>query len=553
MNIDIQGKRIVLTGRFEGIGRKEAAARLEALGAECVSSVTKSTDIVFAGAHAESELARAQALGITIFGEAELLSLLGMATAAGSGAPQATPEGAPPPRILSNAPHRSPLTAVALSPDGRHLATGDGGTGSHGAIAIWELATGRVVNVLEGIEEGVGAPDSAGCLQWSPAGDRIGFNLRTNDTSWADPFAPRRGEDLMTGLAETWDTPPAWCFAPDGSRLFVSCWVDGVSGLPGAITTPAADYSKAKAAATPMVPTPAVPEGLTPWGRCRWRSDGLVVGYNGNAQAYAIDSETRQLRWYQAVEVRALSPDGGVLVTDEACIQFIDGATGGKAALEGEPPARAYVFSQDGRLLAALGEAVRIFSGPEKLATLPVEPYLPGYGEVPDVETLAFSPGGLRVALLTSPNRLEVWAVDGSPERLLAVEGGPWEGVVFGADETLVAAGKEGLTFVDAASGAIRIAHDLYVSPETKRLKLPRRQAWAFPLDEEDWGYVVGGRIVVAPKDPSLRVQATVDGRHAMSLAEAGIPIYPSFEDAAAHAPEVLGEELLSRFGTKRA
>lgn len=66
--------------------------------------------------------------------------------------------------------HRSKITALALSPSGTHLATGDWGHGESGTAQVWEVATGRCVNVLEWIDGGVGWTSRYG--PGPPSGDR---------------------------------------------------------------------------------------------------------------------------------------------------------------------------------------------------------------------------------------------------------------------------------------------------------------------------------------------------------------------------------------------
>ncbi|MSO70687.1 MAG: NAD-dependent DNA ligase LigA [Alphaproteobacteria bacterium] len=67
----IAGKTIVFTGTLTGMGRSEAKARAEALGAKVASSVSKATDLVVAGPGAGSKRKAAEALGVAVIDEDE--------------------------------------------------------------------------------------------------------------------------------------------------------------------------------------------------------------------------------------------------------------------------------------------------------------------------------------------------------------------------------------------------------------------------------------------------------------------------------------------------
>jgi len=74
--LPLEGKTVVLTGSLFQLGRSEAKAALQALGAKVTGSVSKKTDILFAGEAAGSKLAKAQDLGIEIRSEQDLLDML---------------------------------------------------------------------------------------------------------------------------------------------------------------------------------------------------------------------------------------------------------------------------------------------------------------------------------------------------------------------------------------------------------------------------------------------------------------------------------------------
>ncbi len=72
----LSGKAVVLTGKLESMTRAEAKARIQRAGGRVVSSVSKKTDLVVAGAEAGSKLKKAQELGIDIIDEDEFKKAL---------------------------------------------------------------------------------------------------------------------------------------------------------------------------------------------------------------------------------------------------------------------------------------------------------------------------------------------------------------------------------------------------------------------------------------------------------------------------------------------
>ena len=73
----LAGKVFVLTGTLPILTREDAKARIEGAGGKVTGSVSKKTDYVVAGEEAGSKLDKAQALGVAVIGERELLDMIG--------------------------------------------------------------------------------------------------------------------------------------------------------------------------------------------------------------------------------------------------------------------------------------------------------------------------------------------------------------------------------------------------------------------------------------------------------------------------------------------
>jgi NAD-dependent DNA ligase len=77
MAISVKGKTVVLTGTLTGMERKEAEKLLTKKGAKCTGSVSKNTDMVFAGTDAGSKVDVAESLDIPVYSEKDLFAIIG--------------------------------------------------------------------------------------------------------------------------------------------------------------------------------------------------------------------------------------------------------------------------------------------------------------------------------------------------------------------------------------------------------------------------------------------------------------------------------------------
>ncbi len=74
--LPLDGKTCVITGTLSEMGRNDAKARLQMLGAKVAGSVSKNTDFLVAGEKAGSKLTKAQELDVAVWNEAALIAFL---------------------------------------------------------------------------------------------------------------------------------------------------------------------------------------------------------------------------------------------------------------------------------------------------------------------------------------------------------------------------------------------------------------------------------------------------------------------------------------------
>lgn len=363
--MNLTGKTVVLTGDFKSMKRAEASAKLTALGATMAGSVSSKTHLVFAGSAAGSKLDKARALGITVHDEAGLLAVLAGKDPAAKAPPAATaaatsaPVDALPtePDALAthlnnidwaklDAPARTALrahlaaledargiteahrvatakvralgarlthahgqpgelVAFALSPDAKHLATGAWCGSDYdrgGVIQLWDVALGRCVNTLDPVMGGVGWPDHAGCLQWTADGARLGAAFNTNGVGAWDPFDKDAEPQSQAYVTNGQDEPPAWCWSPDGGRVFVSSWMSGeIPGFfVGLDATPRTGRFLARRDPKPAPMAAKIAKGpraslagadLDTRTVVRWSADGARVFGHSSSQAYVTDNK----------------------------------------------------------------------------------------------------------------------------------------------------------------------------------------------------------------------------------------------------------------------
>lgn len=631
--MDVNGKSVVLTGSFLDMTRSQAAERLTELGALVKGSVSAKTDLVFAGEAGGSKVDKALALGVPVHDEAALLAVLSGTAAEPAAEPESAGFPVPAPSATAAeaeallraadwktfdaerdlVPLRAALAAVAdregvtaahrlatqrlrdrgallrhpdghqrepsshaLSPDGRYLAVGSC-TGDDyergGSIQIWEVATGRCVNMLDGVFGGQGWDDYHNTLQWSADGRVLGSEFNTNMVGRWDPFGDRAHPPLAdVGLAgiNGANRPVGFALHPDGTRIFLhhGDWDtspgNGVWGClaPLRRSNFSHDYRDADpvwmskpdpklfeslrgAAISPDVSRFSA-DGTRIWGFGEWwwpRDGDGPIDYarfqaTRESGAFCIDVSTRKLDWFVDSAFNrlhdhhriAVSPDETVIALNHGqALLFLDPATGARLAEAPMPfaaPQLIWGRGPHGPRLAVVDVEnrgrVRIFDGLRLHHELHVKPK-PANDYVPDGAAWAWSPDGERAACLTADGRVEVIDLYDAPHTITVLDApDDAHGLWWGAGDVLVMGGSSSLRFVDL--GTRRVLGDFRFGREVSK----QRPLWdevedlgqefrpnpTFALGRNQWAVALPEGFVIADEAD----QSTLDDHLAWAV-----------------------------------
>jgi hypothetical protein len=620
--VQIEGKTIVLTGSFLAMSRSEAEDKLSEFGAVVTGSVSAKTDLVFAGQRAGSKADKALALGVPVHNEDALLAVL-----ARKSADTETSIGFPalPDDVAADAAEamlrnadwasfdterdlpglRQALMAVearhgvtgvhrfvtaklrergallrhpdglshelschALSSDGRYLAVGSDIGDDYfrgGVIQIWEVATGRCVNILDGVSGGVGWPSHSGDIQWSADTRAIAANFSGCGVGRWDPFGdqvdpPLAEADFRADIASR--EPVGFALDPDGSRVFlhyskedpydgsavVGCLVpwhpSGQAPDPQELNSPQAELFESlhNAAMRPFISMfSADSSRIWGFGEWWWERDDI----DRQSGVIAINVATRELIWFvdtgfnglDDFDRMAISPNEAIVALNHGReLDFIDAATGRRIARTDMPFGTACLrWGQraDTQRLAVVNfqadadEGVQIFDGTRHRYDLPLVPKRPGF-DFPDGYPWAWSPDGVRAACLTVGDRVEIWELGGTPRCLDSFEASAdAQGVWWGAGDVLIIGGPQSLAFHNLATGEVlgdfqfgrELATTRPLWDDTEDLGQEFCPNPTFSFDEDNWvaafceGVVIASDAVAPALDDKLAW--SVDRRHA--------------------------------------
>jgi WD40 repeat protein len=334
--------------------------------------------------------------------------------------------------------HQDAVTAVAFSPDGRFLASGD----NRGKIFLWDAATGAFVRILQGHTRTINtitfSPDSV--LVASGSWDNT---IRIWDTATGELMRALQGrKESVTDLA----------FSPDG-KLLASGSLDTAVDL--------------------WDPATGVIEGTL-----TGHTDAVLsVAFSPDGQMLASGSKDKTIRLWSvpsrsfirsltghtaAVRAVAFSPDGSLLVSgaggeDYAARLWVPSTGAFVRSLEGQADGLSDVaFSPTGQVVAAAGgygdkRAARFWNVNTGVVVMTIRgdsDYENAIAFSPDGETLAWS-NALAVELWESRTGLLIQTLRGSK--------GDVSAIAFSADGSYIAAGDSYPTMMlwDARTGAL--------------------------------------------------------------------------------------------------
>lgn len=561
--MDLKGKTVCITGKFSELNRKEAEAELEKLGATCSGSVSKNTDILFAGEKAGSKLAKASSLGVQVLGESDLIAILS-GGAPGEAAPEERPSDdlnalmkAGRVTFQNNTPHETDLTGWNISPDGKYFATGSWCGDDYeagGSLAVWEVATGRCVNQIDHVTGGVGWPDEAGVIQWSQDSRRLGLSFDTNGVGYADPFKEGSGIQNWSYATDGQDHPPQWCWAPDGARMFVSCWGYQQSALAGAIVTPSPHgVDPVYMAKTGFEDKPEDGPQVGTMRRMVWRPDGIIVGF-GHHGAYAIDSATREMVWsYKEIsQIAAIDPKGNQIAFHHGGLKFLDAKTGKLAYEPKHIGGGDLAFSADGEWLLDVCHAgnadkvtpsIRVYKGPELAGVIDIECGEADYYRKENPQA-AFFADNSAIAAIRNDDTLVVFENKPGFKKL-------FEAPAFGAKnihvgDAIVLSSKESVAFYTLA-GKLIARHELFETPNINSEEELFHSAFKPFAQGDSWGFVAP-KFLITTKDPGAEISAVVDHKFAYPVQDLELSRFESVEAGVKAAPKLFPKVVADMF-----
>lgn len=322
----------------------------------------------------------------------------------------------------ANGGHADPVTALALSPDGRTLVTG----GRDRSIRVWDLNNAKVIRTLQGHTEEITS------LTFSKDGTQLASaskdqNIRIWNLSSSDEHRNFAGHEGYVWTA---------VFSGDG-KLFASAGADKTIIIRNALTGEI------------LKKIPAHAQAVT---ALAFDQDGALLASSGGDQLVKLwNVKTGELvkefkGHTSAVMAVAFSADSKQIISGGAdkiaCLWEIDKAEPVKMFPDTRSPISSVALRKDGKqaLLGCADGLVHVYD-------ITADPKEAGFtvAHLSGVGALCYSPDGMRFATCGGDKLVKTWRVpeSGAPPIMTDFKGhsSPVSSVAFSADGRLLASG----------------------------------------------------------------------------------------------------------------
>lgn len=432
--------------------------------------------------------------------------------------------------------HEEKMNSFAMSPNGEYLAVGTWVGNNYeedGTVQIWELSTGRCVNLLKERYGGIGWPDYPYMLQWSANSRYLGAGLNTNTVAKLNPFSASASPLASGCITNGWSRPPAWTWQGTEDAFAISCWHN--SEIPLGITSNKKLHSYEDNAKwlssklTPAIKSLLNGNDLQPYTWCSASPDGqFVYGYNNHSQVYGIDVKSKQVAWLKSMDKPiGFSPSGDFMLYQDSDKLIVASIKTGAivSSINCLISIKGIQFALNAKQYAIYSEkTILVYKEKEQIAELKLATKMATetrfYSELRSVQ---FNPIGNKIAVLLENSTVQIWSLENNillSEFACNGEGIYWGTSIVGVGEYEISFYKENGTLIQNCDKDLQAKAYNELYDQQKPLQVGKKD-WAlkyevapyYPLDDNGrkaWiaviptGVVIGEQLTVEVLDQHL-------------------------------------------------